>query len=120
MKQLFLATKLIASGAVAAGAVTAVVHFAASSERTATSAASLPANPSSPASPAPRGGLAELLANAMRTPLPRETPTEPFTQAPRAVAPAAPAPSAALTAPPFPFRYAGWLGEDAARKLLLE
>ena len=120
MKQLFLATKLIASGAVAAGAVTAVVHFAASSERAATPAASSAAPPPSPAAAAPRGSLAELLANAMRAPLGREAPAEPFAHGPHAAAPSAPAPIAARTAPPFPFKYAGWLGEGAARKLLLE
>ena len=57
----------------------------------------------------------------MRTPLPREAPAESFAQRAReTAAPAAPAPTAAITAPPFPFKYAGWLGKGAARKLLLE
>jgi hypothetical protein len=119
MKKLGSVAKLVGPAVIAAGAVAAVLNFGSLDQHSA-AATSSPAQRPSAVAATPRGSLAELLANAIRSPLAGDAPAQPFAPPPREAAPAAPVPGAAATAPPFPFKYAGWLGEGAARRLVLE
>jgi hypothetical protein len=109
------ASKTLAGWAVTGvSAVAAAAYFGVPEQRSVPEpVASSPAQATPPVVASPRGSLAELLANARRAPLPRKMAGDPFAghaSAPAMQAQAAPIPAKPV-APPFPFKYAGWLRE---------
>src|SRR5256712_12310882 len=98
------------------GAVAAAVHFSGPEERDVPPpVASPPAQGTSPVVAPARDSLANLLANARRTPLPRKVAGDPFAGRAPAPAPATQVQAESIppkpVAPPFPFKYAGWFQE---------
>ena len=109
------ASKTLAGWAViGVSAVAAAAYFGVPEQRGVPGpVTSSPAEATSPIAASPRGSLAELLANARRAPLPRKVAGDPFAghaSAPAMQVQAAPIPAKPV-APPFPFKYAGWLRE---------
>src|SRR3989454_1669851 len=98
------------------GAVAAAVHFSGPEQRDVPApVASSPAQATPPEAAPPRGSLANLLANARRTPLPRKVAGDPFAGRAPAPAPATQVQAESIpekpVRPPFPFKYAGWFQE---------
>jgi len=117
------ASKTLAGWAViGVGAIAAAVHFGVPEQRNVPGpVASSPAREAPALASAPAGSLAELLASARRAPLSRGSVGQLFgvheARAPQIEA--APVPAKPV-APPFPFKYAGWLQErTGAAKVFL-
>jgi hypothetical protein len=96
------------------GAVAAALYFSRPEERNVPgTVASSAAQATPPEAAPPRDSLADLLANARRSPLPRKVAGDPFAghvSAPATQVQVAPIPAKPV-APPFPFKYAGWFQE---------